>query len=292
MTTQSRARQPHGVHPAALRPPASAAACGAPRSARRGTRIALAPPPLDLIRSGLRVGDRPAQRQQPKLREVSTCAARAPTAAASCGGHHGGTSCSSATSHSQPRERARELVQQVAPGGRRRRGRGRGSRSSTRTEARDRTLLALAAPLPHRRRARRGRARRAARPRAGAQGAPRSPRARSTAARSRCCSSKPSTRTRVSFEAGVVELGGHPMVLRADELQLTRGESVRDTALRARRATSAAIGMRTGPDELLEELAEHATVPGRQHAHRRPPPVPGARRPADAARGASARSTG
>ena len=42
---------------------------------------------------------------------------------------------------------------------------------------------------------------------------------------------KPSTRTRLSFEAGIVELGGHPMVLRPDELQLSRGESVRDTAL-------------------------------------------------------------
>jgi len=41
---------------------------------------------------------------------------------------------------------------------------------------------------------------------------------------------KPSTRTRTSFEAGVFELGGHPMILRADELQITRGESVRDTA--------------------------------------------------------------
>src|SRR5215207_3527724 len=42
---------------------------------------------------------------------------------------------------------------------------------------------------------------------------------------------RPSTRTRTSFEAGIVELGGHPMVLRPGELQLTRGESLRDTAL-------------------------------------------------------------
>lgn len=41
---------------------------------------------------------------------------------------------------------------------------------------------------------------------------------------------RPSTRTRLSFEAGVVELGGHPMVLRPGELQLERGESVKDTA--------------------------------------------------------------
>ncbi|HET8980728.1 MAG TPA: ornithine carbamoyltransferase [Solirubrobacteraceae bacterium] len=69
-----------------------------------------------------------------------------------------------------------------------------------------------------------------------------------------------STRTRTSFEAGVVELGGHPMVLRTDELQLSRGESVRDTALVLSRHT-AAIGIRTGPDELVAEFAQHATVP-------------------------------
>lgn len=71
---------------------------------------------------------------------------------------------------------------------------------------------------------------------------------------------KPSTRTRVSFEAGVAELGGHPMVLRTDDLQLTRGESVRDTAYVLSRHV-AAIGIRTGPDELVAELAEFASVP-------------------------------
>ncbi len=71
---------------------------------------------------------------------------------------------------------------------------------------------------------------------------------------------KPSTRTRVSFEAGVVELGGHPMVLRAGELQLTRGESLRDTALVLSRHV-AAIGLRTGDEDQLRTLAEHATVP-------------------------------
>jgi ornithine carbamoyltransferase len=71
---------------------------------------------------------------------------------------------------------------------------------------------------------------------------------------------RPSTRTRVSFEAGVTELGGSPMVLRTEDLQLTRGESVRDTAYVLSRHV-AAIGIRTGPDELVRELAEHATVP-------------------------------
>ena len=71
---------------------------------------------------------------------------------------------------------------------------------------------------------------------------------------------KPSTRTRVSFEAGIAELGGHPMVLRTDDLQLTRGESVRDTAYVLSRH-AAAIGIRTGDDQLITELSEHATVP-------------------------------
>jgi ornithine carbamoyltransferase len=71
---------------------------------------------------------------------------------------------------------------------------------------------------------------------------------------------KPSTRTRVSFETGIPELGGHPMILRTDELQLARGESVRDTAYVLSRH-AAAIGIRTGPDELARELAEHASVP-------------------------------
>jgi ornithine carbamoyltransferase len=69
-----------------------------------------------------------------------------------------------------------------------------------------------------------------------------------------------STRTRVSFEAGVFELGGHPMVLRPDELQLSRGESVRDTAYVLSRH-AAAIGLRTGPHALVAELAEHASIP-------------------------------
>ena len=70
----------------------------------------------------------------------------------------------------------------------------------------------------------------------------------------------PSTRTRTSFEAGIVELGGHPMVLRPDELQLTRGESVRDTALVLSRNV-AAIGLRTGSEATLAELARYAEVP-------------------------------
>jgi len=71
---------------------------------------------------------------------------------------------------------------------------------------------------------------------------------------------RPSTRTRVSFEAGIVELGGHPMVLRSGELQLSRGESPGDTARVMSRHVDA-IGVRTGPDALLEELAAASDVP-------------------------------
>ncbi len=71
---------------------------------------------------------------------------------------------------------------------------------------------------------------------------------------------RPSTRTRVSFEVGVAELGGHPVVLRSDEMQLSRGESPRDTALVLSRHVDA-IAIRTGPDELVEELARYASVP-------------------------------
>jgi ornithine carbamoyltransferase len=71
---------------------------------------------------------------------------------------------------------------------------------------------------------------------------------------------KASTRTRVSFEAGIVELGGHPMILRSDEMQLSRGESVKDTALVLSRHVDA-VGVRTGPDVVLEELAATGSIP-------------------------------
>jgi ornithine carbamoyltransferase len=71
---------------------------------------------------------------------------------------------------------------------------------------------------------------------------------------------KPSTRTRVSFEVGVHELGGHPVVLREGELQLARGESARDTALVLSRMVHA-VGIRTGPHETVAELARHASIP-------------------------------
>ena len=71
---------------------------------------------------------------------------------------------------------------------------------------------------------------------------------------------KPSTRTRLSFEAGVVELGGHPLILRSDELQISRGEALRDTALVLSRHLDA-VGVRTGPQAMLEELARFGSIP-------------------------------
>jgi ornithine carbamoyltransferase len=71
---------------------------------------------------------------------------------------------------------------------------------------------------------------------------------------------KPSTRTRLSFEVGVVELGGHPLILRSDELQISRGEALRDTALVLSRHLDA-VGVRTGPQAMLEELARYGSIP-------------------------------
>ena len=71
---------------------------------------------------------------------------------------------------------------------------------------------------------------------------------------------KPSTRTRVSFEVGVDELGGHAVVLRADELQLSRGEALRDTALVLARHL-VALGVRSDAHETVQELAEHSEIP-------------------------------
>jgi ornithine carbamoyltransferase len=71
---------------------------------------------------------------------------------------------------------------------------------------------------------------------------------------------RPSTRTRVSFETGVFELGGRPLVLREGELQLARGESPRDTALVLSRMVHA-IAIRTGPHAVVEELAAHSAIP-------------------------------
>ena len=71
---------------------------------------------------------------------------------------------------------------------------------------------------------------------------------------------QPSTRTRISFEVGVSELGGHPLVLRPGEMQLSRGESPRDTALVLSRYVHA-VAVRAAEHALLEELAASSSVP-------------------------------
>src|SRR5215213_5074786 len=228
--------------------------------ARPRTRIALQPPPFAPSRSGLRAAIARRTTRQP-LRLVSAIRALARVATPSFGGHHGGTSCNSATSHSQPASAA----QNSASSGRPAAGRARPwnrfqlrttiarSYRSRRTLPRlprhfltgselsadelgallDRALELKAQPLASRVLERRSVA---------------------------LLFEHPSTRTRTSFEAGIVELGGHPIVLRPGELQLARGESVRDTALVLSRNV-AAIGLRTGSEETLAELAEHAAVP-------------------------------
>lgn len=71
---------------------------------------------------------------------------------------------------------------------------------------------------------------------------------------------KPSTRTRVSFETGMTELGGHAVFLGPDDTQLDRGEPLRDTA-RALSGYVDAIMARVFDHDNLEELADYATVP-------------------------------
>ena len=71
---------------------------------------------------------------------------------------------------------------------------------------------------------------------------------------------KPSTRTRVSFETGMYQLGGHAINLSSNDTQLSRGESVEDTAKTLSRYTDC-IMARVYDHTLLDKLSEHATVP-------------------------------
>jgi len=71
---------------------------------------------------------------------------------------------------------------------------------------------------------------------------------------------KPSTRTRVSFEVGIAQLGGTGLYLSAGDLQLGRGETLKDTATVLSRYLDA-IMIRTFAQEDVEELARHASIP-------------------------------
>ena len=71
---------------------------------------------------------------------------------------------------------------------------------------------------------------------------------------------KPSTRTRVSFDVGVRQMGGETLVLSGAEMQLGHGETIADTARVLSRYVDL-IMIRTFEAATLQELAEHATVP-------------------------------
>jgi ornithine carbamoyltransferase len=71
---------------------------------------------------------------------------------------------------------------------------------------------------------------------------------------------KPSTRTRVSFEVGLYQLGAHAVILSSSELQLGRGETIEDTGRTLSRYVDAII-LRTFEQERLELLAQAASVP-------------------------------
>ena len=71
---------------------------------------------------------------------------------------------------------------------------------------------------------------------------------------------RPSTRTRVSFEVAMRQLGGDAIMLTADEMQLGRGETIADTARVLSRYVDAIV-IRTLDPQAVAELAQSATVP-------------------------------
>ena len=71
---------------------------------------------------------------------------------------------------------------------------------------------------------------------------------------------KSSTRTRVSFEVGMFQLGGHALFLNSNDIQIGRGETIADTARVLSRFVQG-IMIRTFAHKIVEELSQHATVP-------------------------------
>ena len=71
---------------------------------------------------------------------------------------------------------------------------------------------------------------------------------------------KSSTRTRVSFEAGMYQLGGHALFLSSNDLQIGRGEPISDTAQVLSQYLDG-IMIRTFEHETVEELAKYASIP-------------------------------
>ena len=71
---------------------------------------------------------------------------------------------------------------------------------------------------------------------------------------------KPSTRTRISFEVGIVELGGHALYLNSQDLQIGRGEEIRDTARVASRYVSGVM-IRSFNHETIMDFARYASIP-------------------------------
>lgn len=71
---------------------------------------------------------------------------------------------------------------------------------------------------------------------------------------------KHSTRTRISFEVGMVQLGGHAMYMNAKDLQIGRGESVYDTG-NVLSGYLDAVMIRANSHEMVEELAKHSSIP-------------------------------
>ena len=71
---------------------------------------------------------------------------------------------------------------------------------------------------------------------------------------------KASTRTRISFEIGIVELGGHPLIINSNTTQMGRGEPIEDTARMLSRYCHAAVWRTFGHDR-IEALAAHSTIP-------------------------------